>query len=26
VQRLAEGDEAGARELAHRVLDVGVRA
>ena len=26
VQRLADGDEAGARELAHRVLDVGVRA
>ena len=26
VRRLAEGDEAGARELAHRVLDVGVAA
>jgi precorrin-2 dehydrogenase/sirohydrochlorin ferrochelatase len=26
VQRLADGDEAGARELAHRVLDIGVRA
>lgn len=26
VRKLAEGDEAGARELAHRVLDVGVAA
>ena len=26
VRRLAEGDEAGARELAHRVLDLGVPA
>ena len=26
VRRLAEGDEAGARELAHRVLDLGVHA
>lgn len=26
VRRLADGDEAGARELAHRVLDVGVHA
>jgi precorrin-2 dehydrogenase/sirohydrochlorin ferrochelatase len=26
VQRLAEGDEDGARELAHRVLDLGVHA
>jgi precorrin-2 dehydrogenase/sirohydrochlorin ferrochelatase len=26
VQRLADGDDDGARELAHRVLDVGVRA
>jgi precorrin-2 dehydrogenase/sirohydrochlorin ferrochelatase len=26
VRRLADGDEAGARELAHRVLDVGVPA
>ena len=26
VRRLADGDEAGARELAHRVLDIGVRA
>jgi precorrin-2 dehydrogenase/sirohydrochlorin ferrochelatase len=26
LRRLAEGDEDGARELAHRVLDLGVRA
>lgn len=26
IARLAEGDEAGARELAHRVLDLGVAA
>ncbi len=26
LRRLADGDEAGARELAHRVLDVGVHA
>jgi precorrin-2 dehydrogenase/sirohydrochlorin ferrochelatase len=26
IVRLAEGDEAGARELAHRVLDLGVAA
>jgi precorrin-2 dehydrogenase / sirohydrochlorin ferrochelatase len=26
VRRLADGDDDGARELAHRVLDIGVRA
>jgi hypothetical protein len=26
IRRLAEGDEEGARELAARVLDLGVRA
>ena len=26
VRRLADGDEEGARELAHRVLDIGVPA